>query len=1030
MRDPTGAVVTGATVKATNQDTNIEQTTATNQTGFYRFAGLEPGVYSIEFTASGFEIRRVQGIQVSAAQDVTLDQTLAVAGTQTVVEVVDSPAGVELAKTTATIERTLNAKFVENVPLTAGTRDLTTLALLAPNVNRAPGSTGFSASGQRARNNNFLLDGTDNNDASVTIAGTRIIPEAVSEVQVQTTAYSAEFGRNSGAQFSAITRSGTNRFHGDAWDYYSGNSLEPLNLLNKRAGLTDTPRFVQNQAGGAIGGPIVKNKTFFFGLVETNRRREARDARNATPITIPTPTGFQALRSVPLGPNQTTESRQAVLNAIGFFPEIHAQIPRFDSVRNINVNGVPIEVGTARIPLANPHNFWQVVGRVDHQLTSGNRLNYRFLIDDRDQPNVVSNLGFGERFAGSQDILGQNHAWGWTSTPKPNFINEFRFAYSRRNLDFPENDPNSPTTNVAGFFTLGGLANFPQGRLQQTFQFQNVSTWVLGRHSLRFGADIRRLKLFNRADFDSKGTFTFPTFADFINNNPLTITQALNTATFDARQWQTYFFVQDDLKLTRDLTVNIGFRYEYNDIPFGFFGATDPAVRAVGVPGPVRTDRNNAAPRGGLAWSPRFEKNTWLGRIFGDGMTVFRGGYGISYDVLFFNILTVNASNFPRVVVSQINRPDTVNVFPRIATRVVTPTLDPLALFVNSPEDLQNPTTHFYSFSIQRQFSKNYIVEIGYNGSRSYHQIRQGQRNPGILTSEQAALVRETKNPNAIPGLQARRLNPNIGPRITIESTALADYNALFVKFDKRFANNFLVGANYTWSKTLSDNDESLGVAAITGSSPQVPQNFFDFRQEHSLSVFDRPHRFVAHYQWDSPWFKKSSSAVLRHILGDWSLTGFTEFQSGQPFTIRTGVDSGGVGTAASARPNFNPGGIFERDPVSKNLRTFRIPIDGRGIVTTPLDANGIPLPNSQRGGGTLGRNTFRGPGFRNWNLSVQKSVFLHEDWRLRFRADFINAFNQRNFGNPNAVMSSGSFGANTSNPGNRSILLSVKLSF
>lgn len=199
VQDSTGAVVTGAGVKAVNQDTNIEQLTTTNQIGFYRFAGLEPGTYSIEFSASGFEVRRIQNVQVSAAQEATLNQTLAVAGTQTVVEVVESPAGVELAKTTASIDRTLNTKFIENVPLTAGTRDLTTLALLAPNVNRAPGSTGFSASGQRARNNNFLLDGTDNNDASVTIAGTRIIPEAVSEVQIQSTAYSAEFGRNSGA---------------------------------------------------------------------------------------------------------------------------------------------------------------------------------------------------------------------------------------------------------------------------------------------------------------------------------------------------------------------------------------------------------------------------------------------------------------------------------------------------------------------------------------------------------------------------------------------------------------------------------------------------------------------------------------------------------------------------------------------------------------------------------------------------------------------------------------------------------------
>jgi len=1029
VQDSSSAVMPSVAVKAVNKATNLAQVTETNSVGVYRFAAVEPGAYSVEFVKDGFETRRVENVVVGASQEVTLNQTLAVAGATAMIEVVDSPPGVELAKTSPTIDRKLDMRLLENIPLTSGTRDVTRVALLAPTVTRAPGSNEFSANGQRARNNNFLIDGTDNNDLSVTLTTTRLIAEALSEVQVQTSAYSAEFGRNSGAQVSAITRSGTNALHGDVWDYYNANWLEPVSLLNKRANINETPRFVHNQAGGAIGGPIVRNKTFFFGLLETNRRREAPDARNASSITIPTPAGYAALKSVPLGTGQTADSRQAVLNAISFFPEVHSIIPRYDGVKTTNINGVPIEIGTARIPLSNPNDYWYMVNRVDHQLTSSNRINYRLMYDDRVQPDVISNLGFGSRFSGAQAIRAQNHAWSWTSTPKSNLVNEFRAAYIRRNLDFPENDPISPSVGVTGFFTVGGLSNFPQGRFQTTYQFQNVSTWMLGRHSIKFGADLRKNRLLNSAEFDSKGTFTFPTLADFINNNPQTIRQSLNTASFDADQWQTFYFFQDDIKVTRDLTLNLGMRYEYSDVPFGFFGATQPEVRAVGVPGPVKGDKNNWAPRGGLAWSPSFGENTFLGKLFGNGLSVFRGGYGVTYDVLFYNILTVNMNNYPRVVVSEVLRPQTQNVYPQLVTKQTTPVLDPLATFVNSPEDTQNPATHFYSFTIQRQFSKNYIFEAGYTGARSYHGIRQGQGNSPILTPEQAATVRSTRSTGSIPGAQARRLNPAWGSRVMIESTALASYNAMFLKFDKRFADGLTLGGNYTLSKNMSDNDESLGVADITNSSPQIPQNYFNYRPEWSLSVFDRTHRLVTHYQYELPW-RASGAAALRHVLGGWMITGFTEFQSGQPFTIRTGVDSAGIGTATPARPDYNPGGQITMDPVMNNLRTFKIPIDGTGIVVTPLTTTGQPLANSMSGGGNLGRNTFRGPGYARWNLSLQKTISVTERWKVRLRSDWLNAFNQRNFGTPEGRMSAGAFGENTTDPGGRTMLLGLKITF
>jgi hypothetical protein len=1027
VQDATGAVIPGVKVFIVERSTNAQRSSETNESGVYRFVAVEPGTYSVEFTKEGFEVRRLGSVRVDANQEVTVNQTLAVGAVGTTVEVIEAPPGVELSKSTATTGQTLDQNTISKIPLT-GNRDVTRLVLLAPTVTRAPGSNEFSAGGQRARNNNFMIDGVDNNDPSVTLPNQRVVPEAIEQFQVLTNAYSAEFGRNSGAQVLVTTRRGSNRMHGEVYDYYRANWLEPVSLLNKRAGLTSTPRFVQNQAGASIGGPIVRDRLFFHGFMDVNRRRAAADARSATAITIPTPTGYAALAGIPLGAGQTQASRQAALDSLKFLPEVHGLIPRFDNVRNLSVNGVPVEVGTARIPLSNPHNYSLIQPRVDYHATDRDMLTYRAQIDKREDPDVISNLGFGNRWSGDQTIMGQNHMLSHTRSFTPTFTNEARFGYTRRNLNFPERDPISPTVGITGAFTIGGANNFPQGRISNTFQWQNISTWLYGRHSLKFGGDIRRNRLFNRSGFNSKGSWTFTSLEDFVNSRPFSLLQAVNEASFDARQNNLFFFVQDDFKATRDLTLNFGLRYEYSDVPFGFFGATDPQSLSAGVPGLVRPDKNNWAPRFGFAYSPSDPGSGLLGSLLGKGRTVVRGGYGVTYDVLFFNIATVTASNFPRVVTDEKFGADLVNVYPALLPKQATaPPFNPLATWANAPEDSQAPTSHFWSLSVQRQFASDFIGEIGYTGNRSYHGLRQGQLNTALLTSQQAQTVLAG---GAIPTVQQRRLNSAWGSRVTIESTAKANYNAVFARLDKRFAGGLRFGGSYTFSKTMSDNDESLAVADIVNSSPPVPQDYLNYRNEWSRSAFDRPHRFVVHYNYTIPWFKSgpAANAVLRHAFGGWEIGGFNEYQSGQAFTIRTGVDSSGTGDARAHRPNYNPGGIMTADPVSGDFRTFTIPLNGTGIVTTPLTPSGIPLANSMFGGGNLGRNTFRGPSFMNWNFNVSKNFSLTERWRLQVRSDWVNFLNQRNFGNPVSTMNSPAFGTNTTDPGGRTGLLALKL--
>jgi Carboxypeptidase regulatory-like domain len=1026
VTDASQAVVPGVLVSITNKLTGISRETVSTDAGFYRFVAIEPGTYSVEFKLAGFETRRIDAVTVTTAQEVTLNQALNIVGVTADVLVTETP-GVELAKTNPTIERTFSERMLSDLPLTAARRDVTRLALLAPTVTRAPGSNEFSANGQRARNNNFIIDGVDNNDYTVTLNSARIIPESIQEVQVQTTAYSAEFGRSSGAQVSLVTRGGTNELHGQLWENYRGNWMEPVSLANKRAQINETPRFTVNQFGADGGGPIFTNRTFFFALLEKNMRREAPQASNAAPAIIPTPAGYALLSTIPLGPGQTLESRQAVLSALSFLQEVYPKVTNYDNLTSTNINGVAVPVGTIRIPIANPYDLWYTSARLDHKLTNKDSLTYRYHLDKRDEPNVTGNRQFGTKWSAAQTIFRQNHALSYTRTVSPRFLNEARLAYVRSNLDFPENDPITPTVLVGNVFTIGGSNAFPQGRLDHTWQYQDVATYTTGRNSLKFGLDLRRYWLSNRSQIDSKGTWSFGGLQDFLNNNATKLTQVVNDASFVAKQWNHAYFFQDDLKATRDLTLNLGIRYEYNTIPLGFFGATDPVIRAAGVRGPVAPDKNNWAPRFGFAYSPSNPKGLFAA-LLGAGKTSIRGGFGVAYDVLFYNIMANTATNYPRVVNSETT--DNLNRFPTLALKIPTTVFNPLTPFTNASEDLQNPTTNFWTLSLQRELGST-VLEFGYTGNRSYHQIRQSQANPPILTAAQAATVLATGDTASIPGAQSRRLNPSWNSRTLIESAAKAEYHAGYVRLDKRFSHRLQFGANYTFSANFSDGDELIsGVEDITLSSPAVPQDFFNFKNEWSRSVFDRPHRLVVHYIYDIPWFTSPWAAgTLNRIFGGWELAGFTEAQSGQPFTIRTGVDTVGTtagGTNPPGRPNFNPGGTFYKDPISGDLRTFTIPLDGTGIVTAPL------LANSMAGGGKLGRNTFRGPSFQQWNASLMKRIALKENLQIQLRSDFINIWNHNNFANPEARMSSPTFGRNTAKliSDAREMLFSAKVKF
>ena len=458
------------------------------------------------------------------------------------------------------------------------------------------------------------------------------------------------------------------------------------------------------------------------------------------------------------------------------------------------------------------------------------------------------------------------------------------------------------------------------------------------------------------------------------------------------------------------MTVNVGLRYQTANVPEGMFGAATPQIAAAGVPGDLRPDRNDFAPRFGVAYSPKVDTG-WKHRLLGESASVFRAGYGIGYGLVYDDpAILMLTNNYPWNSTRTVDRAELTNAYPVSPSRQA-PGFNPSANFTNFASDAKNPTSHFYSASMQREFRRQYVLELGYLGSRSYHLFVSNEHNPAILTPEQAGQVIATRNSNSIPSRQQRSLHPEWRQHTFNDAFGFSKYNAGYVRLDRRFTGGLLIGANYTWSA-------NLGVGETNNVRVQSTDNF---RSDYARTSIDVPHRFALHYVWQTPG---------KRIYSGWRISGLSEWQSGRPFSILTGVDSNGDGISSSDRPDLNPAEKLSFDPTTGDWRSFTSPIDGTGRFITPLTSTGSPLLNSMPYGGNLGRNTFRGPSFSLWNLSLMKPFHITEHVQLELRADANNLFNHRNYGPPENMMNSANFGRNLTTPPSRSVLLVARLRF
>lgn len=1024
VKDSAGAVIVGASVVLTNAETGVPRTTITNDEGFYRFDAVDLGIYNAKITAPGFGEVIKNHIRVEANQIADIPVELE-PGTQQVTVSVTSETGA-LLQTEAPV-RGGNVNTLQITELPFFTRNPVSLALTLPGVttNRnSQGSSTFSVNGARGRSNNFLIDGTENNDISVAGQAFSITnPDSVQEVSVQTSNYDAEFGRAGGAVVNTITKSGGNDFHGTLSTLYDSTRDDAIT-----SSLSRDPRIVkrgrldsgtENFFTGTFGGPIIRNRTFFFGSYQEDRQRST----SSTQLTTPTAAGRARLRQLfPVGTNANVDLLlSATENTVA---------PIAQSSLSLDQTGAPlsrgaIEFGTFFRVFPAPVLDRQWMVKVDHKINENNQLSGRF-ISDRSRTAFGGAAEF-EGFDVDSIARTYNFLLSETHVFSPTLTNEARLAYNRILLQFPLQDPNGPAATlprivVSSISPLGLNPNFPQGRIANNYTIQDTLTKIVGKHTFRAGVDFLRQISTQAAPFFARGQLTyaagggFTSFANFVDNfggsTSGNARRDIGSAIYFPSLFRTAVFFQDRWNVSSALTLTLGVRYENFGTPIntirtpaftGLFNV-DPVTRKGpwSEPNKVSADNNNFAPTIGFAYSPSFE-NGMLGRLLGNRKSVIRGGYQIGYDSFFNNIASNAAVSSPNIIASLFtsavnasNPRGTPNFSARLPTTA--DALTPLSSQTLVAPNLVNPYYQRWSLGIQRELPLNLVVDVSYVGSKGTKLLVNEDANPLVR-----AELRVTP-PGVTTGLSGRLDNLQ-GPRSVRTNGGSSIYHSGQLNVLRRFTNNFTITGSYTWAKLIDNGSE---VFAQTGSSTsfsfaQLPFVLGSERLERGLSQFDRAHRGTLTYVYEIPIFR-TQQGLMGHLLGGWQLSGSTAFESGVPFTVSNGFDADGLG-GNNDRPNLNPNGRpgVRAIPVTNaqgfitgyvNPDANNAPIDPNTaqFIANPAFVSGLPgsIPRL----GTLGRNTERLPATNNWDFNVMKKIRLRENSSLEFRTEFYNVFN------------------------------------
>ncbi len=970
VRDQAGAVIAGANVSVRSLETNLTRATVTDGEGRYVFPELRAGRYEVRAERDKFKPSAKQ-LSLTISETFALDLSLEVAVTATV-EVVDAAPLVNTQ--TSELSYLVGEKAIRELPLNG--RNYTDLALLQPGVTSFPlrdgGSvvahgSGISINGQDIRSNVYLLDGTLQNDFTNgpggSAASTALGTESIREFRVEANAYSAEFGRNYGGQINAVSKSGSNVFHGSLYEFLRNDNLDARNFFDREP--IGKPEFKRNQFGGTIGGPVIKDKTFFFFGYEALRERLGRTLNSPVP---------------------DANARQGILptGTVTVSPVIRPYLDLFP-LPNGNSLGGGLANYFFRFNQRLDQHFVQ--GRVDHTFNKNHQIFARHTYDKADQFLPTDFPQFPRTFFSRNQFTTIEHTWLLSSQT----INTLRFGFSRtpvgQNVEsqIPGTiPPFVPGRQYLGSIDIGGIPRFgtqSSGNLrltQNVYSFAQNLVHTQGRHILKFGSLFERYQDNMVNPTFSLGIYTFADLSSFLRAVPRQFVGLTPDAQLD-RYWRFTlfgFYAQDDYKLTRRLTLNLGLRYEFATLPqdrrdIALINFSDRQI----TQGPLYKNPTykNLSPRLGFAYD-----------LFGNGKTSVRGGYGWYF----------NTNNQQNLIVTVTNPPATPRVvvvnptFPNPSFAAVSNAIRPIEY------DLKNPSNHVYNLNVQQQLPWDVVVTLGYAGARGTHLLRNTDANTSIPT-------RLADGTYFFPN-NALRQNTAFGVIELKKSDGDSYYNAMIFEVRKRFSRGLDFQSSYTYGKTIDNTQASTFFSDATNATVSALPEPAGLNYNRGRADYDIRHNWVMNFNWELP-FAKNLKGAAGKVLDGWNLLGISQVRSGLPLTVFVAANrsqskwapSSGPGLGPD-RPSFAPGYTFE-SAVTGNPAAY---FDPKAFLLQPSGTLG-----------TLGRNTFTGPNLRSFDLALTKNFTwakLGENTRIQFRAESFNLFNRANFGTPNLQVFAG----------------------
>jgi hypothetical protein len=1139
VSDPSGAVIGSASVTVTNVSTGVAASGVTSAQGDYIFPSLIPGTYNIKVEKAGFRTELLSGVELLVDQKARVEVKLQVGDVNATVKVEGEAPQVDTA--TASVGTVIGTQEAVSLPL--NTRRFGALAALVPGTTTDNGGqasaewgspfseTTYTANGARSASNEILIDGVESRNLTLGGFALQPTPDAVQEFKIQTNIYSANFGTAAGSTINLVTKSGSNQLHGTLYEFVRNDMFDAQNYF-----ATFKPEYHRNQFGGAIGGPIIKNKIFFFANFESLRQIQGSSLTS----TVPTPSqlagnlsgaltgntinlcgaggpanlnfdsgqlfdpgtetlttcpggsanaGSQVLTGTPIPGNIITNIdpvAQKVLS-LGAFPAPNrAGFPNF-----VNQQGLP-------------RNDYQVDARVDYNMSAKDQLFVRYLFGQANITDYSSAYDLLPGFSTPTYFRGQNVALGWTRTIGPHLLNEARAGFQRdydisscascpypsgfmAGLGIQNFQALTPSLEGFPFFGFNNFSGFGDQGYAPTISpdmvetYQDNLTWTHGRHVILVGGDMRFWQVLGESEaFSAYGQFFYDgqysglagevpdatgvsDLGDFLLGYPDNAGRTLHyqdTNQVGGGFWSAY--AQDDIRVNRNLSLNVGLRYEYRPnpvdknnnyvtfVPLGpkFSGpgdgvlvtaadnalndsfctnsaysyllssggnclvATSAQRAALGFTGRTRRtlifqQRKDFAPRFGLVWRPTSSDKL-----------VLRTGYGIFYDLPNFNNMHFVNDN-PIFSPNQLyntafgtpppltnGAPTTTeSVFAGNASTLIPPLTQQFTSLYVSPH-YKAPYFQQWSFGLSSQLAANWALEVDYVGSKGtklgFLHLFANQPEPGL------------------GDLQPRRPYPDFNIMLFTTSDANSSYNALQTKLSKRFSNGFTFLTSYTWAHSIDDNEGDEGFSGGVGN--RAPQDDNDPEADRARSANDARNRLVFSGVWDLPIGQGKrflgNTGWLNNVIGGWQTSAIVSYQSGFPFTVQSGQDFSNTGSS-NPRPDRTCGG--------EGQKTVNSWFNTNCFTTAALAA---ALASGQPRFGDSGRNILEAPGLENWDLAILKNFTLSERFKLEFRSEFYNAFNRPFFGNPGTVIGSPTFGVVTTAGSPRDIQFGLKLSY